>query len=162
MDENKVKNENKIETEKEKVEEFDPQNGLTLFFENFIKTGTVVKEKEVLKNFKVKLKVLDTGELLDAQAVLSLTNPGIPADVAIKVRGAAILSRSIISINDIEVESKDLTDEENRLKRHSLYRQLLRTPAIVIQKAYELYIEAVKEQNEFYTGKNLTDNIENF
>lgn len=140
-----------------KVEDFTVTDDLNIFFDNFIKSGEVVKEKEIAPNFKVKLRVLNTGELLSAESIMKATTD-IPADIVAKVRAASILSQAIISINDLEIEKNNLTQEENNMRRVNLYKQLLKMPAIVIQKSYELYIEAVKEQNDLY--ENLDETIE--
>jgi hypothetical protein len=136
---------------------------LSNFFENFLKEGIVIKEKEVVPGLKIKLKVLNTEELLIAESILSNQNPHIPTDVMIKVRAASILSQSIIKLNDMDIEREDLSDEENGFRRRGLYKQVLKMPALVIQKAYEFYVEAVQEQNRLYNSpKDLSDKISNF
>ena len=138
-------------------------NDLMSFFDNFLKTGVIVKEKLIVPGFQVKLKVLNTEELLLAETILAATNPNIPMDVIQKVRAASILAQAIITINGLEVEKEDMAPGENSKRRDNLYRHILKMPALVIQKTYEFYIEAVKEQNALYenhaeTGKK----IENF
>ncbi|MCX8074098.1 MAG: hypothetical protein N2749_00730 [Clostridia bacterium] len=140
-----------------KIEDFSVMDDLNIFFDNFIKTGEVVKEKEIAPNFKVKLRVLNTGELLAAETILKATND-IPTDIVAKVRAASILSQAIISINDLDIEKNNATQEENNLRRINLYKQLLRMPAIIVQKTYALYIDAVQEQNSLY--ENLDETVE--
>jgi hypothetical protein len=148
--------------EENKVQDFNVNQDITLFFNNFIKSGEVIKERTVAPNFKVKLRVLNTGELLAAESVL-LSTEGIASDIVAKVRAASILSQAVISINGIDIEKENLKKEENNMRRSSLYQQLLKTPAIIVQKAYALYIEAVKEQNEMYDDiGELTEKTKNF
>jgi hypothetical protein len=136
---------------------------LANFFEGFLKEGVIIREKEVVPGFKVKLKVLNTEELLVAESILKNQNPHIPSDVVIKVRAASILSQAILKLNDMDVEREDLSDSENELRRRALYKQVLRMPALVIQKTYEFYVEAVQEQNALYEEpKKLGEKIENF
>lgn len=134
---------------------------LNLLFDNFLKPGIVIKEKEVVGGFKVKLKPLTTGELLTAEAIMDSSSA--PADVVARIRGASILSQAVIAINDVEIEQSDYTPQELRNRRLVLYRQLLKMPPVVIQKAYELYIECVNEQNKKYDDVGeLTKKVENF
>ena len=69
-------------------------NDLKLLFDNFIKTGEVTKEKEIVPGVKVKVKVLSAGDLLIAQTIMGHQNA--PSDVTVKLRAASILSQSII------------------------------------------------------------------
>lgn len=145
----------------EKNKENHDNKDLNLLFDNFLKPGVVLKEKEVVKGFKVKLKPLTTGELLSAEAIMD--NSTAPADIVAKVRGASILSQAIVSLNDVEIERDDFTPQESRGRRLELYRQLLKMPPMVIHKAYSFYIECVEEQNSKYQDiPGLADQIENF
>jgi hypothetical protein len=151
-----------VEQEKD-PRDFKPEDDLDIFFENFIKRGTVIEEDEITPGFKIAVKVLDTGELLTAESVLATTNPHIPYDIIQKVRAASILSQAIIRVNGIDVEKEGLSKEKNHERRTGLYSKLLKMPALLVQKAYELYIKAVKKQNEIYGNqKKMIDNIENF
>ena len=133
------------------------------FFEEFLKPGVVIKEKEVVDGFKIKLKVLNSEELLQAESILLNSNSTIPVDILHKVRAASILSQSILQLNGIVIDKEEAPKEEARLRRHELYKQILKMPAILVQKTYEFYIEAVNEQNSFYeNGKESIEKIENF
>lgn len=134
---------------------------LVFLFENFIKPGCVLKEKEVVPGFKVKLKALNTGELVMAEAIAN--SEKIPVDIVTKIRAASILSRAIVSINGVDIDIDGSTQEETTSRRSVLYTQLLNTPAIVVQRTYEFYISVVEEQNQRYTnaGQNLED-FQNF
>jgi len=142
---------------------FSSASDIETFFEDFLKKGVVVDEKDIVEGFKVKLKVLNTEELLISEAILLSANPTIPIDVIEKIRAASILSQAIISINGIPIERDNLDKYENSKKRESLYKQILRMPAIVIQKTYQFYIDCVQRQNNIYINEGkIVDDIKNF
>lgn len=127
----------------------DDNKDLFNIFEDIIKPGNVVLEKEVVKGFKVKVRVLDTGEAIAAESIMRY-DPRVPTDLVARARGAAILSRAIISINDDDIERDDMSSAQINTRRDILFKQLLKLPALVIQKSYELYVEAYKKQREIY------------
>lgn len=134
---------------------------LNLFFENFLKTTELVKEREITPGLTVKLRVLNAGDLLVAESIMSHSDS--PSDIVVKIRAASILSQSLISINEVEIERKGFTDREIRERRVALYGQLLKMPSMIIQKMYELYLEAVQEQNSKYENTSeLGEDITNF
>jgi hypothetical protein len=152
-----------MENKTQSLENTTHKDDLINFFENFIKTGIVVKEKEITPGFSVKLKVLNTEELLIAESVLLNASGRIPYETLQKVRGASILSQSILNLNGMAVEREDVSNEENAERRHLLYKQLLKMPSLIIQKTYEFYIEAYEEQNKIYSDSNgLVEKVENF
>lgn len=130
-------------------------------FDGFVKKGTVVEEREVISGFKVKLKVLNVSELMEAESIINIDRA--PSDIVAKVRGASILSQAILTLNGNDIEKENLTKEEIRTRRFILYKQLLTLPAIVIQKIYSFYIECVKKQERYYSdfGKTV-DEMQNF
>lgn len=134
---------------------------MALLFDNFIKTGVIEKEKEIVEGFKIKLRVLNTGELLIAESIMKESTA--PVDIVARIRAASILSQSIISINGSKINRDDFSEMDVRKRRIVLYQQLLRMPAIVIQKTYEFYMECVNEQNSKYENfKETADEIRNF
>lgn len=134
---------------------------LQLLFDGFIKEGKVIEEKEVVPGFKVKLKVLDTGELLAAEAIMSTSTA--PVDIVARVRAASILSQAIIELNDSTIEKEGMTESDIRIRRALLYKQLLKLPAVVVQKSYSFYIDCVNKQNKIYENpKETLENLENF
>lgn len=138
------------------------EDALNVFFESFIKTGHVVLEEEIVPDLKIKVRPLNTGELLSAEAILK-TGGGMPDDIVAKVRAASILSQAIISINEIDIESDESAPGINSMKRVQLYQTLLKMPPIVVHKGYKLYVKAVKMQNEKYEDmKGMFENSENF
>ena len=148
--------------QKNTPENFESGEDLNLFFDNFIKSGEVIKEKEVAPGFVVKLRVLNTGELLSAETVM-LSIENTPSDIVAKVRAASILSQAIISINGINIEKSDMNPETIGARRLGLYRQLLKTPAIIVQKTYALYVDGAKDQVEHYDNFDETlEKIKNF
>lgn len=140
----------------------DNTGDLRMFFENFVKPGVVVKEREVAPGFTVKLKALSTGELMQAESLVYGAQ-GVPNDIVVKVRSASILSQSILSVNGIDIEQGE-NEKDNRVRRSFLYKKLLDMPPYVVQQAYELYIEAVRDQNNIYQNKDheTEEKIENF
>lgn len=144
------------------IKDFNPDDDLDLFFNDFIKKGRVEKEGEVVPGLRVRLKVLNTGELVSAEALMRMSSE-FPPDVVVKIRGASILSQAILSINNYEIEKENMEIEQIKQRRSKLYRQLLEMPAYVVQKTYELYLDAVIEQNKFYSeAKETAGKIKNF
>ncbi|MGL5715990.1 MAG: hypothetical protein ACRCX2_23445 [Paraclostridium sp.] len=134
---------------------------LNLFFDSFIKTTELVREKEVVPGLTVKLRALNAGDLLVAQSIMSHSDS--PTDIVVKIRAASILSQSLLNLNDMDIEREGFTEKEIRDRRVLLYSQLLKMPGIVIQKMYEFYLEVVEEQNEKYKNFPKTvDDITNF
>lgn len=140
----------------------DDNQDLFNIFEDIIKPGNVEMEREVVKGFKIKLKVLDTGEAIAAESIMRYDSR-VPVDLVARARGAAILSRAIVSINDDTIERDDMSLAQKNARRDLLFKQLLKLPALIIQKAYELYIEAYQKQQEIYNdlGSSIEE-IKNF
>lgn len=131
-------------------------------FDEIIKPGVVEMEEEIVKGFTVKVKVLDTGEAVAAEAIMRYDGK-IPSDLVARVRGASILSRAIVSLNGDIIEREGMTAGEIDRRRQVLYTQLLKLPALLIQKAYELYVKAYAKQQEYYTNLDETgEEIKNF
>lgn len=136
-------------------------NDILNFFDNFLKPGVIIKEKEVVPGFKIKLKALNIEEMMIAESIIAADK--MPNDILFKVRGASTLSQAIISMNDILIEHDNKSDEENRIRRYELYKNILKMAPVLIQKIYEFYIEAVNEQNAIYNDpEKLGKDIENF
>jgi hypothetical protein len=146
----------------QKVKNFTVDDDLDLFFNDFIKKGHIEKEEEVVPGFKIKLKVLNTGESLSAETIMK-TEQGVPYDIVQKVRAASILSQAILSINGLQIAKDGDNAEITKLKRTGLYKRLLDMPAYVIQKAFDLYIDAVTEQTRLYSdSEGTTEKVKNF
>jgi hypothetical protein len=144
------------------IKDFQAEDDLDLFFNDFIKKGQIEKEDEVVPGFKIKVKVLSAGELITAESVMRV-NPEIPPDIVQKARCASILSQATISINGSLIIKDKMTRKEIAMRQAHLYQRLLDMPAYVVQKAYELYLEAVLEQNKLYSNpEELSKKIENF
>lgn len=131
-------------------------------FDDIILNGYKTKEEEVIPGFKINLKPLGYNELFRAEAEISRRNPNIPADVTVKLRCGKIISYATVSINGnpIEVEGDA---EATEVRRIALYDRLVMGPQILVQKAYELYLQVVAEENAFYTHPDkVKEQIENF
>ena len=147
--------------EQNNKEKNDITKDLSMIFDNFIKSGVVENEREIVPGFKIRVKVLNTGELLVAESIMN--NSSAPADIVARVRAASILSQAILMLNGSPVEREDLSSEEVRIRRAMLYTELLKMPAMVIHKAYQFYIECVEEQNSKYSNiKETMEDIQNF
>lgn len=134
---------------------------LNSLLDDFILNGRVEKTKLVVPGFNVKLKALDTGELLIAEALMD--NSSAPKDIVARVRAASILSQAIIEINDVKIDIEGAGYSVNKAKRLKLYRQLLKMPAMVVQKTYEFYLECVETQNGKYSDPTeLIEDVKNF
>lgn len=146
------------------VTEFDTKEGTDFvnIFDDFIKPGELEEEEEIVKGLKVKVKVLDIGESLAAEAILSY-EAKLPADIVARVRSASILSRAIISLNGVPITTEKMTDEERHLRRNALYKKLQKMPPMIVQKMYNLYMKAFQKQNEIYGDfPKMVDDIKNF
>ena len=147
--------------EQNNKEKNDITKDLSMIFDNFIKSGVVENEREIVPGFKIRVKVLNTGELLVAESIMN--NSSAPADIVARVRAASILSQAILMLNGSPIEREDLSSEEVRIRRAMLYTELLKMPAMVIHKAYQFYIECVEEQNSKYSNiKETMEDIQNF
>jgi hypothetical protein len=129
-------------------------------FEGFIKPGLLIKEEEVAPGWKIKLKPLSAGDMIQAEMNITIKNPYILPDTIVKVRSASILSYAILAINDLNIESD--TEEATNARRSALFDQLLKLPGILIEKMYDFYVKVVNEQNKAYENKELAKDIENF
>lgn len=159
MNNNETKNPRAKMDEESKEVSLDISN----IFENFIKPGLFVDEREVVPGLSVRLKSLNTNELMSAEAEINAQNPMIPADIIVKLRGASILSHAIITLNGVEVEKENMTEKDISLRRYALYKKLLEMPTIVIEKMYRFYLEVVATQNKFFDFPDrLGKEIENF
>ena len=118
-------------------------------FDAIIRDGYKAKEREVLPGFKVKLRPLSYNELSRAEAEISRHNPDVPQDITVKLRCAKILSAAIIAINGNLIDMPD-QPETNEARRVYLYDRLVRMPTVHVQEAYQLYLEAVAEEADFY------------
>jgi len=128
-------------------------------FDDFIKPGQIQEEKEIVPGFKIKVKPLNLQDL----ALSDLVNGAdmMPNDVLVKVKAAKVLSMAILAVNDKLIESDD-ENEESKL-REALYKNLMKLPAIVVQKSYEFYLDISKKRDElFINSKEVSETLENF
>ena len=141
------------------------------FFSNFITEGKVYKEKEVAPGFFVKLRALTTEEIIEAESViLNATDNLIVADIGARIRSCSILSFAIETIGNKEIytqeELTEATEEAKNsatYKRAAMYNNLLKLPPQLLSKIYELYLEAVREQNTLYQNpEKIEEQSENF
>lgn len=156
MSENKVAEQKK---EEEEMYEFE------IFFNEVITKGIVTKEREITKGFRVKLRPLDAGEQVTSQMVMARDNPYIPSDTVDKVRMVSMLSRAIISINDVPIQKEDNDKNQNLDRINKLYKRLMNLPASIVDGTYKLYLDCAEEQRLLYDpgeGTDLGEKAENF
>jgi hypothetical protein len=133
------------------------------FFDDLIQKGKVEKEEEIIPGMKVKLSPLDTNAQIAAEMVQIANNPYVPVDTIEKIRAISILSKAIVAINGASIVKENATTEENDARRKALYNKLFDLPSHVIDKAYNLYVEAIEQQKKIYGDvPKLEGNIRNF
>lgn len=130
------------------------------FFNNFIKTGTVQREFEITKDFKVKLKVLNTQETTIADAMFTADNPVLNEAGFLKLRSAAIIAMATVSINDIDVVEGESPIGRISNARYSLYGYFLKMPMEILEKIWDCYLEISKEQSDKYS-EGAVDQVKN-
>ena len=138
--------ENKENKENQEINVFDN------FFNNFIKTGVVQKEFEIAKDFKVKLKVLNTEENTIADAMFTADNPVLNESGFLKLRSAAIIAMATVSINGIDVVEGQSPIGRISNARYSLYGYFLKMPMEILEKLWDCYLEILQEQNNKYSS----------
>ena len=141
------------------------------FFENFIKTGIVRKEGLIAPDFPIRVRTLTTEEILRAETKIMQKVEGLNiSDVFLRIRVCAILAIAIEKIGDNELytdeELQGLSQdaEKSKLdKQAMMYTMLLKMPPALIEKAYDLYTEALNEQTKLYSNPDaVIDQSENF
>ena len=129
------------------------------FFKDFILKSKVYKEKEVAPGFSVRVRALSAEEIIEAESVVAtLSDYLIVSDVAVRIRSCSILSYAVEKLGDNEIYTQEELDAVTKeakdmanLKRASMYNNLMKLPPLLLNKVYDLYLEAVKEQNELYS-----------
>lgn len=130
------------------------------FFNNFIKTGTVQREFDIAKDFKVKLKVLNTQETTIADAMFTADNPILNESGFLKLRSAAIIAMATVAINGIDVVEGNTSIGRISSARYSLYGYFLKMPMEILEKIWDCYLEIAKEQSDKYS-ENTVDEVKN-
>lgn len=130
------------------------------FFNNFIKTGTVQREFDIAKDFKVKLKVLNTQETMIADAMFTADNPILNESGFLKLRSAAIIAMATVAINGIDVVEGNTSIGRISSARYSLYGYFLKMPMEILEKIWDCYLEIAKEQSDKYS-ENTVDEVKN-
>ena len=136
---------------------------IDLIFESILFSGHVEKEFNVSKGFKVKLKPLETGEILTAEAIDIANVYNMPMDIIQRARKVSILSYATVSINGSLSKKDDLTEDQNRNRRKVIHKKYLELPPTIIDKMFDFYIEVVNAQGDLYKDVDtLGDKSENF
>ena len=133
-------------------------------FDAIITQGSVTGEVTLGENLNIMLKVLDTGELLAAEAEATTNHPFMPDDIVSRGRIVSILTAATVSLNGIDIEQKHLTKEDNRVRKHTLFKKYMALPVYLVDEAYAKYKELQEKQKNIYTKpvNELQEDIENF
>lgn len=143
-------------------DEFKRTSDIDNIFDDIIMNGYKCKEAEIVPGFKIKLRPLSYNDLFRAEAEISRRNPDIPQDLTVKLKCGKILSYATVEINGSPIEVPN-DPEATEMRRISIYDHFVRGPQILVQKAYELYLQVVTEENEFYANpEKAQEKIENF
>jgi hypothetical protein len=62
------------------------------------------------------------------------------------------LSKAIVKIGGNLIEREDMDEEQIRMRRFTLYTQLIKMPPHLLTKMYAFYLETVQKQDAFYTA----------
>lgn len=133
-------------------------------FDEIITKGTITGDVTLGDNLKITLKVLDTGELLAAEADATTNHPFFPADIVSRGRVVSILTSATVYLNGIEIEQPSLSKEENNARKKVLFKKYMALPVHQIDKAYDRYKELQEEQKKLFSKpmEEIKENIENF
>ena len=133
-------------------------------FDAIITKGSITGEVTLGDNLNITLKVLDTGELLAAEAEATTNHPFMPDDIISRGRIVSILTAATVSLNGIEIEQAKLTKEENRARKQTLFKKYMGLPVHLVDKAYNKYKELQEKQREMYSKPvdELQEGIKNF
>lgn len=133
-------------------------------FDAIITKGSITGEVTLGDNLNILLKVLDTGELLAAEAEATTNHPFMPDDIVSRGRIVSILTSATVSLNGIEIEQPNLTKEENRIRRQTLFKKYMALPTHLVDKAYTKYKELQEKQQKVYSKpiEEIEADIENF
>lgn len=138
-----VKEVNKEEVKKEAISE-----DIISMFDTIISKGELHEDFKIADNLTLTLKVLNTGELLAAEAEATTNHPYFPMDIVNRGRIVSILTRATVAINGVDVTQNGLSKEENEARRNVLYRKIMQLPPEIVEKAHKDYINLQKKQVE--------------
>ena len=133
-------------------------------FDALITQGTITGDVTLGENLNITLKVLDTGELLAAEAEATTNHPFMPNDIVTRGRIISILTAATVALNGIDIEQSKLTKEENNARRNMLFKKYMGLPVYLVDKAYDKYKELQEKQKEMFTKpiEELQEDIKNF
>ena len=164
MDEMRYTVENEKDREEiKKMKKDNAAKDLSSFFDSFIKKNKFVRKYDFGNGLEVELHPCSMGELMEAELFVRGQNPGIPMDSMVRLRSAAILAQSIETLCGVEITDDTKDEEENMIRRTTLYTKLLSLPPDLIEKMYECYIDCIDKQAELYKNPlKLKEDITNF
>lgn len=127
------------------------------FFDNFIKTGVLQQEFEITKDFKVKLKVLNSEETSVAEAMFMVDNPTLGDAGYLRLRSAAMIAMATVAVNGIPFEDQPIHTGGISSARYSLYGYYLKMPTEIMTKIWDCYLEIADSQKKKYEGDIVGD-----
>lgn len=133
-------------------------------FDAIITKGAITGDVTLGENLNITLKVLDTGQLLAAEAEATTNHPFMPDDIVSRGRIVSILTAATVHLNGIEIEQSSLSKEENRARKQTLFKKYMALPVYMIDKAYDKYKELQEEQKKIFSKPidEIQEDIENF
>lgn len=133
-------------------------------FDAIITQGVVTGEVTLGDNLNISLKVLDTGELLAAEAEATTNHPFMPDDIVSRGRIVSILTTATVSLNGIDIEQPNLSKEDNRIRKQTVFKKYMALPVHLVDKAYAKYKELQEEQQKIYSKpvEEFQEDIKNF
>lgn len=117
-------------------------------FDTIISKGELHQDFQIADNLTLTLKVLNTGELLAAEAEATTNHPYFPMDIVNRGRIVSILTRATVAINGVDVTQTNLSKQENEARRNTLYRKIMQLPPEIVEKAHKDYMELQSKQVE--------------
>lgn len=133
-------------------------------FDAIITKGAITGDVTLGENLNITLKVLDTGQLLAAEAEATTNHPFMPEDIVSRGRIVSILTAATVYLNGIEIEQSSLSKEENRARKNTLFKKYMALPVYMIDKAYDKYKELQEEQKKIFSKPidEIQEDIKNF
>lgn len=151
--------ENEENEENEKDIRFDKR--LAEIFDDVISLGCVTKEGDIGKGITIKVRALDADEVAMAESMYNATVPDERLEERLRI--LSILAMSIVAFNGKDVYPDNINEDDKKLIRQKVFDKLSKLAPKLIDNAYVLYGDCVKEQNDLFETENgVDDATENF
>jgi len=134
----------------EKKEEVKVDIEFLAAFDSIITKGKLEKDIIITPELTLTVRVLDTWETITAEAISPLKVDEASLDLVFKTRGLNKVIRSIVAVNGVPVEDKELTPELSKARRLALYSKVGSLPTSLIDKIQQGYISLCEEQEKLF------------